>query len=150
MTTVYDVPPNKLIPHIAEKLKKDPALKEPEWAHYVKTGTHREKVPSQPDWWYTRLAAVLRKVYVKGPIGSSRLTSEFGGYRDRGSKPNRAVKGSGSIARKALMMLEENGYLEKNKNKGRVVTAKGRSFLDNSSEEVMKELQKENKDLSKY
>ena len=150
MTTCYDVPPEKLITSVATKLKSDTAIKPPEWSEYIKTGTHKEKAPTQDDWWYTRVAAVLRKVYILGPIGSSRLSAEFGGYKDRGSKPNRAVRGSGSIARHSLMQLESAGYIEKNKNKGRVVTPKGRKLLDNTANEVMSELAKDNKALAKY
>lgn len=150
MTTCYDVPPEKLISSVAAKLKSDSAIKPPEWTEYVKTGMHKEKAPTQEDWWYIRVAAVLRKVYVLGPIGSSRLSAEFGGFRDRGSKPNRSVKGSGSIARHSLMQLESAGYIQKDKNKGRIVTPKGRKLLDNAAHEVMSEVSKDNKALGKY
>ncbi|MCK4717539.1 MAG: 30S ribosomal protein S19e, partial [Thermoplasmata archaeon] len=115
MTTAYDVPASSVIESIARKLKEDKTIQAPEWTPYVKTGVHKEMPPDDPDWWYTRLAAVLRKVYMKGPIGVARLTAEFGGSRDRGAKPNRARKGSGSVARKCIQQLEELGYVKKNK-----------------------------------
>ena len=142
MTTIFDVPPGLVIPLMSERLKADAGLKEPEWAPFVKTGQHKERVPTQPDWWHTRLAAVLRKVYVLGPIGTSRLSAEFGGHRDRGCKPNKAVKGSGSISRKGLQQLEKAGLISNIKGKGRIVTPKGRKFLDNAAHEVALELAK--------
>ncbi|HIH00497.1 TPA: 40S ribosomal protein S19, partial [Thermoplasmata archaeon] len=45
MATAYDVPAEKLIPRIAEELKKIDTIKAPEWAAFVKTGRHREKSP---------------------------------------------------------------------------------------------------------
>ena len=136
MVTVYAVPSEKLIANVAQKLKASGAVNPPEWAEFVKTGVHAEKAPIQADWWYTRTASVLRKVYVKGPIGTSKLAAEYGGFNDRGSKPNKAVKGSRSIVRKALMQLEAAGLVAKNKNNGRIVTPKGQAMLDSAAKEV--------------
>jgi len=137
MVTVYDVPSEKLIENVAQKLKDSGAVNPPEWAEFAKTGVHTEKAPVQPDWWYTRVASVLRKVYVKGPIGTSKLSAEYGGFVDRGSRPNRAVKGSRSIIRRSLIQLESAGLVIKNKNNGRVVTPKGQAMLDNAAKEVI-------------
>lgn len=136
MVTVYDVPPGELIKRAAVKLKEFDDIKEPEWVDFVKTGRHRERSPVQDDWWYIRAASILRKIYIKGPIGTSRLAAEYGGYADRGSKPNRAVKGSESIVRKCLIQLEAAGLIKRDGNKGRVITPKGQSFLDNLAKEV--------------
>jgi small subunit ribosomal protein S19e len=136
MVTVYDVPPDKLIEITATKLMEFETIEAPEWAFFAKTGRHRERSPVQEDWWYVRAASILRKIYVKGPIGTSRLAAEYGGYADRGSKPNKAVKGSGSIIRKCVMQLESSGLVVRDRNKGRVVSPKGRSLLDNVAKEV--------------
>ncbi len=136
MVTVYDVDPDVLLKELAERLKKED-VKVPEWANWVKTGVHREKGPVQDDWWYLRLASVFRKIYIMGPIGTSRLAAEYGGKVDRGTKPYHARKGSRSIVRKCLQQLESLGYVEKNK-KGRVVSPKGRSYLDKLAEELLK------------
>ena len=140
MTTVYDVPATPLIQQVAAKLKGESAIQPPQWAPFVTTGIHAEKPPVEADWWHTRAAAVLRKVYVMGPIGTERLRAEFGGSRDRGSKPNRAKSGSGSIVRECLQQLEKAGFVENVKGEGRRVSAKGRSLLDNSAHEVRQTL----------
>ncbi len=136
MVTSYDIPAEKLIEKVAAKLREIETIKAPEWAEFAKTGRHTEKAPTQKDWWHTRAASILRKVYMKGPIGTSRLAEEYGGFADRGSRPNRAVKGSRNIARKCIMQLEASGLVAKNKNKGRVVTAKGQKLLDAAAKEV--------------
>jgi small subunit ribosomal protein S19e len=150
MVNVYDVPVGPLIDKLAERLKSEGKIRPPEWADYVKTGVHKEKAPSQDDWWYQRVAAVLRKIYVKGPIGVIRLSAEFGGREDRGSKPYKARKGSRSITRTAIKQLEEQGYVVNEKGKGRIISSQGRSLLDNVSNEIFKELVKDNMELSKY
>jgi len=136
MVTAYDVPAEKLIALTAAKLREIDTIKPPEWAEFVRTGRHTEKAPSQKDWWYTRAASILRKVYILGPIGTSRLAEEYGGFADRGSKPNKAVKGSRNIARKCIMQLEAGGLVAKNKNKGRIITAKGQKMLDSLAKEI--------------
>ena len=136
MVTVYDVPAEQLIAKVAVKLREIDTIKPPEWAEYVRTGRHTERAPVQKDWWYTRSASILRKVAIKGPIGTSRLAEEYGGFADRGSRPNKAVKGSRNIARKSIMQLEASGLVAKNKNKGRIVTSKGQKLLDAAAKEV--------------
>lgn len=137
MTTIYDVPANILIDKTAKKLKEIEEIKPPEWTKFAKTGVHKEKAPIQKDWWYTRVAAVLRKVYIEGTIGTSRLSALFGGAQDRGSKRYKARKGSRSVIRHSLMQLEASGFVITDKGKGRTITPKGQSFLDNTANEIM-------------
>jgi small subunit ribosomal protein S19e len=115
----------------------------------VKTGVHKELSPNSDDWWYTRCAAVLRKIYTDGPVGIERLRSAYGGRKDNGSTPYHKAKGSGSIARKAVQQLEAAGYLQKVK-EGRTVSAKGRSMLDNAANELKHELLEKIPELAKY
>jgi len=138
MTTVYDVPANLLIELVAEKLKG--MIKPPEWAKFVKTGAHKQRPPERDDWWYVRAAAILRTVYVNGPVGVERLRTKYGGRKDMGHRPERFVKGSGNIIRKCLQQLEELGFVKKEK-KGRVITPKGRKFLDDLAHELVKKWQ---------
>jgi small subunit ribosomal protein S19e len=140
MVTVYDVPAKRLILKAAEKLKENEAIVPPEWAEFAKTGRHTEKAPVQEDWWFTRSASILRKLYVKGPMGSSRMAAEYGGFADRGAKPNKAVRGSRSIARKCMMQLEGAGYLSKKDKEGRSISPAGMSLMDNAAKEVFDEM----------
>jgi small subunit ribosomal protein S19e len=135
MTTVYDVPADHIIRRVAEELKKRKEIVPPEWAAFVKTGVHKEMPPEDPDWWFIRAAAVLRRVYVDGPLGVERMRSFYGGKKNRGSRPNAFRKGSGSILRKSLQQLEAAGLIIHDKT-GRKVSPAGMSFLDNLSHEV--------------
>jgi small subunit ribosomal protein S19e len=150
MTTVYDVPPTPLIAAIAAELRKQKAVEAPEWAAFVKTGIHREKPPVESDWWATRVAAVMRKVYTEGPIGTEKMRQHFGGFRDRGAKPNKAAKGSGSIARKALQQLEAAGLVQNIQSQGRVATPAGRALCDNAAHGIRGGLEKTIEGLAKY
>ncbi|MEK6812629.1 MAG: 30S ribosomal protein S19e [Nanoarchaeota archaeon] len=132
--TVYDVNATQLIHKTAESLK--PTLQMPVWAAYVKTGHGKERVPDHPDWWYVRAAAILRKVYLNSPIGTNQLSVLFGNKKNRGMKPELTVPGSRKIIRTILQQLETAGYIQqasKGVHKGRVITGKGKSFLDKIS-----------------
>jgi len=151
LPTPYDIPPSILIERLAKYLKDNiDSVRPPDWAPYVKTGVHAERAPQNPDWWYIRCASLLRKIYIRGPIGVEHLRSEYGGRKDRGTRPEHARKGSGAIIRKALQQLEEAGLVQTIKGKGRVVTPQGRSLLDSLSADIKRELEKVNPSLSKY
>jgi small subunit ribosomal protein S19e len=150
MTTVYDVPAKELIDAVAKKLENETAIQIPKENIYSRTGVHKENPPVEKNWWYIRCASILRKIYMKNIIGIEHLRSEFGGKKDRGSKPYKAARGSGSIIRRALQQLEKAGYVSKIKGKGRMLTSKGRSFLDNTSNEVLKDVEAYYPELKKY
>ena len=150
MTTAFDVPAENLINALTKKLQKEKDVQPPEWGEFVRTGISRENPPENRDWWYVRCASILRKIYINNNIGIERLRSEYGGKSNRGSKPYKARGGSGSILRNALNQLEKAGYVSKLRGKGRVLTPKGRSFLDNTAFEVKKELIVNHPELKKY
>src|SRR5512136_390580 len=137
MTTVFDASADHLIRKVAEELRKRKEITPPAWASFAKTGAHKEMPPEDPDWWFVRVAAVLRRVYVDGPLGVERMRSFYGGKKNRGSKPNAFRKGSGSILRKSLQQLEAAGLVIHDKT-GRRMSPEGMRFLDNLSQEVTK------------
>ena len=151
MPNPYDVPANLLIQRLANYLKDevDP-IAPPSWASVVKTSSHTQRPPQNADWWFTRCASVLRKVYLKGPIGIQRLRAEYGGRKDRGVRPEHTRKGGGAIVRKALQQLEGAKLVESSGNRGRTVTKQGRSLLDRLSTEIKKDLEKQIPELKKY
>ena len=133
MASTYDVSQQELVTQLAEELKKINEIKAPEWAPFVKTGVSKERPPQKPDWWYIRAASILNKVYKKGPIGTNKLRTLYGGNLNRGVRPEHFYKGSGSIIRKVLQQLEKAGLIKQDKHghhKGRVVTPKGESLVD--------------------
>jgi len=139
MSNVYDVNADALIEATADKLAKVPEMSAPEWADFVKTGVYKERPPARSDWWFIRAAAILRKIYIMGPIGTSKLRTKYGGKHRRGYKPPKFARASGNIIRKILQKLEKSGLaiqVSKNGHKGRIVTAKGKSLLDKTASEL--------------
>lgn len=137
---IDDKPAIKVIERAAEELKKIKEMKAPEWSRFVKTGVAKERPPVNRDWWYTRTASVLRRLYkVKAPIGVSKLRKKYSSRKNRGFKPERVYRGSGKIIRSMLQQLEKINFIEQKKvkgRKGRILTKKGRSFLDKVAKNV--------------
>ncbi len=151
MITPNDVPAAKLIERLAKHLKENvDVVTPPSWANIVKTGSHVEKQPQNPDWWYTRCASLLRKIYVHGPVGVEKLRSFYGGKKDPGVTPGHVAKAGGGIMRKALQQLEAAGLIETLKPRGRRVTRAGRHLLQEMAEEIIKELAKALPEMEKY
>ena len=150
MTTAYDVPAKEFIDEVAKKLQNVKEIKPPEWSSIVRTGVSSENPPENKDWWYVRCASILRKIYINKEIGIERLRSEYGGRHDKGSKPYKASSGSGAIIRNALHQLEKAGYVSSVKGRGRILTSKGTSFLDNTANEVKKSIIDYYPELKKY
>jgi small subunit ribosomal protein S19e len=149
MAKVFDVPADDLISKLSDQLKKDKKINPPEWASYVKTGTHAEKIPQNRDWWYTRCASLVRKVYLHGPIGISDLKSYYGGRKRIGYNLDHHKDAGGAIIRNALQQLEASGYVEK-KSKGRSISSEGMKRVDRLATEIFKDISKLNKDLERY
>jgi len=149
MVSARDVPSDKLIGALTEQVKSLPGIKEPEWAHFVKTGSHAERLPENPDWWYTRAASLLRKLYLHGPVGLSDLERAYGGSKALGYSPKRHRDAAGSPIRKALEQLEQAELVAKTP-RGRILTPKGRAMLDKASREIFVTISEADKSLARY
>lgn len=156
MTTYHDVPADLLIGELSARLSEVDSINPPEWSKIVKTGTHRERPPAQDNWWFIRSAAVLRKVGKLGPIGANHMAQHFGGPKDRGVKPNRAVAGSRNISRTVMQQLTTAGLIQSKMNlsgtvnHGKVLTPAGQKMLDSVAHSVRDEAIERHPGLSNY
>lgn len=137
MVTPYDVEASKLIGAVAERLKTEKLVSPPKWLPFVKSGLFAERAPEDPDFWYIRCAALLRRLYVseKRGVGVGRLRELYGGRKSFGVRRGHAAKGGGSILRKALQQLEAASLVTKGTG-GRAISSKGRALLDAAARKV--------------
>jgi small subunit ribosomal protein S19e len=152
MTTLYDAPAEELIEALAETLDEEDAVAEPDWAEFIKTGVDRELPPEQDDFWIRRAASLLRKVAIDGPVGVGSLRTEYGSTKQGSTRyrvrPNTEVGGSGKIIRTILQQLGEAGYVETAGSEGRIASDAGRSLLDETAGDVLRDL--DDPDLQRY
>ncbi|MFA5333117.1 MAG: 30S ribosomal protein S19e [Candidatus Nanoarchaeia archaeon] len=141
MVNVFDADANKFIDALKVELKEFPKIAAPQWAMFVKTSVSKEKSPTQEDFWHIRTASILRYIYVHGPKGVSRLRTKYGSRKNRGTRQEKAFKGSGKIIRVIMQQLEDEGLLKKvmrGKRKGRELTPKAMKLMDNTAYKVIK------------
>ena len=139
MAKVYDIPAEILISKLTEVLKNED-IQTPSWVPFVKTGSHADKPPQISEWWHTRCASILRKIYLNGPITINDLRSKYGASKAVGYGRARHRYASGAIIRNVIHELEKLGYVEKIEKKGRVLTKHGTKKLDRLATEILSEL----------
>ena len=149
MAKVYDVPSDVFISKLTDILKNED-IPAPEWTKFVKTGSHADKPPHEEDWWHTRCASLLRKIYLHGPIGINDLRKEYGGGKPVGYGAAHHRDAGGAIIRNAIHGLEKLGYVEKVEKKGRVITKQGMQKLDRLATEILNELATSKPELKIY
>jgi len=133
MTQIMALEPGKLLGAVKEELKKREEIKPHPASIFTKAGLSNERPPTQPDFWFIRSAALLRKLYVAdGPVGVERLRTAFGGRKRMGHAGAHHRKSGGKYIRLMLQQLEAAGFVAKTEKpkKGRVLTPAGRKFLD--------------------
>lgn len=135
---IIDVPAKYLITELSNKLKDAEIIEAPTWSDFVKTGPDRERPPIQSDWWYTRAASILRKIYLEGPIGVERLRKYYGKRKRRGVRPPKKEKTGGKVIRKILQQLEAAGFVIKVR-KGRKINSKGEGLLSEITKQFKEE-----------
>ncbi len=143
MANVKDVPAQIMITEISKDLKTNKKVKMPEFAEFVKTGCSRERAPQDLDWWYVRMASILRKVAINDKTTVNSLRTYYGGRKNRGVKPEEFRKAGGKIIRVCLQDLEKLGLVSKSEEKkGRIITPAGQKYLDKMATEILKDLGK--------
>jgi len=144
LPTVYDVPADLLINLTAKYLRENyQEIEPPPQMAFAKTGSHREEPPKDPNFWYIRCSSLLRKIYIHGPIGVAHLRKQYGGLTKKGNVGKHKRRGGGFVVRKPLEQLEKAGLVQTVDRRGRIVTKRGASLLDNLAGEIEKSMRKE-------
>ena len=136
--TIFEINAQEYNLKLAEALKQIPEFKIPEWAQFVKSGVAKERPIDDEDFWYKRTASILRQIYKRKSMGTSRLKTKYGSKKNRGMKPSRFRKASGKIIRTILQQCDAAGFTEiqkavrgvRSKKSGRILTKKGKDFLE--------------------
>ena len=144
--TVLDVPSNKFINQLASFLKEKNIIKIPKYASLVKTSRANDCEPINPDYFYYKAAAIVRKLYATKSknVGVGSLRVMFSKKERRGSQPPKTFRAGGKIIREIVIQLKNAGYVknyggkDEETDSGLFLTQKGRSELDKIASGLMK------------
>ena len=136
IVTVKDLEAAKFIKAFAEHLKRQGRFELPKWNDVVKTGVNKELAPYNPDWLYTRAAALARKVYIRAGSGVGGFSKVYGGQYRRGTQTNTWRKASRKVIRYCLIQLQSMDLIEEDENGGRRITKEGQRELDTVANQV--------------
>jgi small subunit ribosomal protein S19e len=140
LPTAHDIPADTFLNRLSKHLKENIGeVTPPSWSVTSKTGSHREFPPQDRDWWYMRCASLLRKLYLHGPLGISKLRVEYGGRKRKGRRIEHVRPSGGSSIREPLQQLERAGLVMQAEKKGRKLSKDGVSLLNKLSSQMMKE-----------
>lgn len=120
-------------PHGLTPLLLPSQIELPRHVDLMKTATFKELPPLDLDWFYTRTAAVARRVYMRAGLGMKDFRRTFGGrsFAKGRVMPEHFKLAAGGNIRHALQQLEKMGIVAKcPDNHGRKMTVEGRRLMD--------------------
>ena len=138
MSSVYNIDAREYNLKLAEALKKVPEFKVPEWVGFVKSAPSKERPVDDVDFWYKRIASILRQLYKRKSVGVNRLRTRYGSKKNKGFAPEKFKKAGGKIIRTILQQCDAAGFTEvvkpvrgvKERKPGRKLTDKGKEFME--------------------
>lgn len=133
MATVNDIAADKFITALAAHLEQTNKFPAPKNHDLIKLSTNNELAPYDEKWYFVRLAAVFRQMYVHNGIGVGQLSIKFGGngVTQQAHRKEHTYPGARANIRYALKQLEAAKFIAAKKGKnGRYLTDAGRRELD--------------------
>ena len=117
----------------------------PHYNNLVKCSYSNELAPLDPNWFYVKAAAVVRKIYItkSKTLGVGSLKSMFNKKHRRGVNCSVTSRHSGKILRDIIGQLKKIGYVEnyvssEGASLGLLVTRLGKAQLDKISASLKK------------
>lgn len=119
---------SSLVVSVAGLLEGSKLVAPPEWVQFVKSGSHAERVPQSPKFWFERCASILLTVDRK-VVGVQRLRNKYGGRTSNTVSRSHHRKSGGKMIRTAFQQLEKAGLVEKKLKLGRTITPAGKALI---------------------
>ena len=142
---VFDVASSQFLKKLATHLKDKRLVTPKPYTSLVKCSYSNELAPIDPDWFYTKAAAVARQIYVSksSTLGVGSLRRVFAKKARRGVNTNTTSLAGGRIMRDIVQQLRKAGFVEQYKSSegatfGLLITKAGRSQMDKIAQALSK------------
>lgn len=136
---IEEVHADRFIHKFASYLEEHSKVASPPEAEHVKTSHARERAPAEKNWYFVRVASILRRLYMeelKNPRSKAKgcgvlwFAKAYRTAKNNGHKPSHTVTGSKSLVRRALQALESIQYVAKTEAGGRRLTNTGLAEME--------------------
>jgi small subunit ribosomal protein S19e len=134
-----DVDQSDLVRVVGQFLKKQGKITMPNGHEFAKTSSAKEQTPEDPDWYYYKLASMLRRLNYRKHIGVGGFRKVYSTRKNNGCAREHTALGNQGIIRRGLQALEKLGYVAKHEDGGRVLSSEGRKVLDRMAVQIGKE-----------
>ncbi|KAM0681100.1 Rps19ep [Glugoides intestinalis] len=138
MESVYRVKAIPLVAAIKETLKNMSEIELPKNHDLIKTSHGKQYSPEDPNWFYTRMASVVRAAMRKGSVSLKGLARKYSCRKNAGVRPSRYSKGSDFVIQSAIEQLVKIGWFSFS-NKKDVLTKTAKEVLGEILEKVSNE-----------
>ena len=139
MDQVHRIRAVPLLKAIENTLKNNQNVKLPKDYDIIKTGSGRQRAPDSLDWFYTRMASIVRLAMRKGRISLKGLSARYGVRKNRGVRPSGFTRSSPFVNNAAVKELESIGWFDFQKNKDDILTPAAKEILADIMEKVAQE-----------
>ena len=124
----YRLDAHKLVDAISSTLEKE-KVELPIHGDLIKTGCGRQYSPYEKNWFYTRMASIVRQAMCKDKVSMTGLAHKYGVRKNRGVKPTKFTRGSRYVIGKAIDNLIQLGWFDFNQTDG-IITEKAGKVLE--------------------
>lgn len=110
MEQVYRVKASPLIEAIKETLKNNDAIVLPKDSDVIKTSHGKQQSPEDINWFYVRMASIVRYAMCKGTVSLKGLARKYSCRKNVGVRPSRHARGSEFVIESAIEQLIKIGW----------------------------------------
>ncbi|KAI5148369.1 small subunit ribosomal protein S19e [Enteropsectra breve] len=128
MDSVFRVQPKPLINAIVDTLKSNGNISLPENHDIIKTGHGKQYSPENPDWYYVRMAAIVRQAMRFGTVSRKGLAHRYGIRKNRGVRPTKFARASDFVNHSAIEELKKIGWFNFD-NEENILTKEAKDIL---------------------
>ncbi|ADM12650.1 40S ribosomal protein S19 [Encephalitozoon intestinalis ATCC 50506] len=134
MEEIYDVRPEKFNEALKSYLKSTNKVVPIKDHDIMKTGEGREQAPIDEDWYFTRMASIVRQISIRGTVTPEYLANKYGSSKNRGCRPSKYVGAYPEIGISVLENLKNMGWI--NDHPQDMLTEKGKTVVKEIIEKV--------------
>lgn len=138
MDSVYRVKATPLIEAITETLKAKSDIVLPENHDLIKTSHGKQYSPENQNWFYIRMASIVRTAMCKGSVSLKTLARKHACRKNAGVRPSRYAKASDFVNESAVQQLIKIGWFDF-KSKKDILTAPAKEVLGEIIEKITHE-----------